>query len=85
MWGLPMLVSNWRGNREVAGDVAEYFETGPSMEMNLAQEMSALLADKGKLLALAERSRARFASEFCENDSKYRQLAAGLLSGTAET
>lgn len=85
MWGLPMLVSDWRGNREVAGDAAEYFEVGPSMEKNLADEMSVLLADKSKLLALAERSRARFASEFCENGSKYRQLVASLISETAET
>jgi glycosyltransferase involved in cell wall biosynthesis len=85
MWGLPMLVSNWRGNREVAGDAAEYFETGPLMEKNLADEMSVLLADKSKLLALAERSRARFASEFSENGSKYRQLVASLISEIAET
>ena len=85
MWGLPMLVSDWRGNREVAGDAALYFDTGPSMEKNLADEMSVLFADKSKLLALAERSRARFASEFSENGSKYRQLVASLISETAET
>lgn len=85
MWGLPMLVSNWRGNREVAGDAAEYFETGPSMEKNLADAINVLFADNNKLLALAERSRARFASEFSENGSKYRQLVASLISETAET
>lgn len=85
MWGLPMLVSDWRGNREVAGDAALYFDTGPSMEKNLADAMSGLLTDKSKLLALAERSRARFASEFSENGSKYRQLVASLISETAET
>ena len=85
MWGLPMLVSDWRGNREVAGDAALYFDTRPSMEKNLAVEMSVLFADKSKLLALAERSRARFASEFSENGSKYRQLVASLISETAET
>jgi len=85
MWGLPMIVSNWRGNREVAGDAALYFDTGRSMEKNLADKMSVLFADKSKLLALAERSRARFASEFSENGSKYRQLVASLISETAET
>ena len=85
MWGLPMLVSDWRGNREVAGDAALYFDTRPSMEKNLAVEMSVLFADKSKLLALAERSRARFASEFSENGSKYRQLVASLISETADT
>jgi glycosyltransferase involved in cell wall biosynthesis len=85
MWGLPMLVSNWRGNREVAGDAAEYFETGPLMEKDLGDKMRALLADRGKLLTLSGRSRARFASEFSENGSKYRQLVASLILGTAET
>ena len=85
MWGLPMLVSNWRGNREVAGDAAVYFETGPSMEKNLAEEMRVLLADKGKLLALAECSRTRFGSVFRENGSNYRQLVEILISETSET
>ena len=55
------------------------------MEKDLGDKMRALLADKGKLLALSERSRARFASEFSENGSKYRQLVASLILGTAET
>ena len=84
MWALPMLVSNWRGNREVAGDAAEYFEPGPSMETNLANKMSALLANKSKLPALSERSRERFSSQFCENGSKFRELVAGLISGVVK-
>jgi len=85
MWGLPMLVSNWRGNSEVAGNAAEYFEIGPSMEKNLVDEMRVLLADKGRLLALSEHSRARFGSVFRENGSRYRQLVACLVTGAAET
>jgi glycosyltransferase involved in cell wall biosynthesis len=80
MWGLPLLVSDWRGNREVAGDAAEYFEVGHSMVKNLADKMSALLADKAKMLALSERSRARFGSVFCENGSEYRKLVGRLCA-----
>jgi len=85
MWGLPMLVSNWRGNREVAGDAAEYFEVGPSMERNLAEKMSALLADKFALLNLSERSRARFTSTFRRDGYVYRQMVKGLLGAAKET
>jgi glycosyltransferase involved in cell wall biosynthesis len=85
MWGLPLLVSNWRGNREVAGDAAEYFQVGPSLARNLARKMSVLLEDKEKLLALSERSRARFDSVFCESGSEYRELAGRLIAATDKT
>jgi glycosyltransferase involved in cell wall biosynthesis len=83
MWGLPMLVSSWRGNRDVAGAAAEYFEVTPSMEENLAAKLQVLLGDKHRLESLAARSRERFFSEFRPGDSQYSNLIARLIG--AET
>lgn len=85
MWGLPMLVSDWRGNREVAGDAAEYFEVGPSMEKNLEETMSALLGDKHALLTLSQHSRGRFSSVFRKNASVYGEMVSDLLGATKAT
>lgn len=79
MWGLPLLVSNWRGNKDVAGGVAEYFEVGPLMESNLISKLQDLLADTARLSNIADRSRQRFVSEFREDYGSV-QMVARLLA-----
>lgn len=84
MWGLPLLVSDWRGNREVAGEAGVLFETGPSMASNLEEKLRILLDDNRGLSALAERSRARFSALFREDNSGYRGLVTRLTAVSAD-
>jgi len=79
MWGLPLLVSNWRGNKDVAGGAAEYFEVGPTMEANLASKLQDLLADTVWLSNIADRSRRRFVSEFRADYGSFQTLERLLL------
>jgi glycosyltransferase involved in cell wall biosynthesis len=69
MWGLPMVVSNWRGNRDVAGAVAEYFEVGLEAESSLAERLRILLERPTALRSMAENSRKRYISEFRQDSS----------------
>lgn len=75
MWGLPLLVSNWRGNKDVAGGAAEYFEVGPLMESNLIWKLQDLLADTARLSNIAGSSRWRFVSEFHRNQADLGLMA----------
>jgi glycosyltransferase involved in cell wall biosynthesis len=84
MWGLPLLASNWRGNRDVAGAAAEYFEVGSLMEANLAAKLQVMLEDTRLRDSLAARSRARFVSEFRQRKSQYSNLVARLIGVEAD-
>jgi glycosyltransferase involved in cell wall biosynthesis len=65
MWGLPIVATDWRGNRDVAGPVAEYCETGVQMVESLAAAMEVLVNNPGKLMERSRASRERFVMCFC--------------------
>jgi glycosyltransferase involved in cell wall biosynthesis len=75
MWGLPLLVSNWRGNTDVAGAASEYFEVGPLAGLHLATKLQDLMADTGRLTNAAGRSRGRFVSEFLKSQADLDVMA----------
>ncbi len=79
MWGLPMVVSNWRGNRDVVGEAAEYFEVAPSMESNLAEKLQLVFAERSVLQSLAASSRIRYRSKFFRENCEYIDLVARLI------
>lgn len=67
MWGLPIVATDWRGNRDVGGPVAEYCETGLQMVDSLAAAMEGLVKNSEKLMERSRASRERFEMCFCEN------------------
>ncbi len=67
MWGLPVLASNWRGNHDVAGDSAVYFEVDLEIESKLAEKLQILLERPRALRSIAKESRRRYVSEFCRD------------------
>ena len=84
MWGLPMVVSEWRGNRDVAGEAAEYFDVMPSMESSLSAKLQQVLADRRTLEIRAIKSRKRFVSTFRRQESEYRGLVARLVGAQSK-
>ena len=83
MWGLPLLVSDWRGNRDVAGAGAEYFEVGPSAARNLSRSLCGILGRPDLWLARATYSRNRFVSLFSQERTVYSDFVARLLAKEA--
>jgi len=81
MWGLPIVATDWRGNRDVAGPVAEYCETGVQMVESLAAAMEVLVNNPGKLMERSRASRERFEMCFCENagSNSYVDLVGEIL------
>jgi len=67
MWGLPIVATDWRGNRDVAGPVAEYCETGVRMVDSLANAMEDLLNNPEKMMERSRASRERFEMCYREN------------------
>jgi glycosyltransferase involved in cell wall biosynthesis len=84
MWGLPMVVSEWRGNRDVTGEAAEYFDVTLSMESSLSAKLQQVLADRRTLETRAIKSRKRFVSAFRRQESEYRGLVARLVGAKSK-
>jgi glycosyltransferase involved in cell wall biosynthesis len=82
MWGLPIVATDWRGNRDVAGPVAEYCETGSGMIDSLQIAMECLVNDSAKLPERSRASRERFEKLFCEKDEPkpYVELVKNILA-----
>ncbi|MFZ4682062.1 MAG: glycosyltransferase family 4 protein [Terrimicrobiaceae bacterium] len=82
MWGLPVLATDWRGNRDVAGPDAAYCgASDPEVLSHLADSLAALLSDPQILPAMAATSRRRYESNFRQNPDPcdYRNLVARRL------
>ncbi len=79
MWGLPMVVSNWRGNRDVSGNSAEYFSVQRMMPDNLAMALKGLLHNFDVLRNKAERSRQRYVSSYRQERNEYPEFVARLI------
>jgi hypothetical protein len=79
MWGLPMVVSDWRGNRDVSGNSAEYFNVQTTMSDNLALSLKELLHDFADLRKMAECSRQRYVSSYRQERNEYPEFVARLI------
>lgn len=79
MWGLPLIVSDWRGNRDVAGCNAESYGVGPDAVRNLAEALGGFFRERGKWEEKARLSRQRFVSLYRLEKSSYPDFAARTL------
>ena len=79
MWGLPMVVSNWRGNRDVSGTGAEYFDVQTMMSVNLALALKELLPACDELRKMAECSRQRYVSNYRQERNEHPEFVARLI------
>jgi len=79
MWGLPMVVSNWRGNRDVSGPGAEYFNVQTMMSDNLALALKELLPARDELRKMAECSRQRYVSSYRQESNEHPEFVARLI------
>ncbi len=70
MWGIPLIVSDWRGNRDVAGEVAAYFDpTDANAPAKLAEAMRACLTQSSSRSAMSRASRQRYEDRFAPTAS----------------
>lgn len=65
MWGLPILATDWRGNRDVAGPGGIYAAVDESMRIQFAETLRKAFAQPQALVAGGTRSRRRFEEHFC--------------------
>jgi glycosyltransferase involved in cell wall biosynthesis len=81
MWGLPIIVTDWRGNRDVAGPDAFYVRVDNTMATHMADVLREAIFDPQRLLKLAAASRTRY--ETCHRlqtgESDYRCLVRDLM------
>lgn len=76
MWGLPLLVTDWRGNRDVAGDAAVYCQPGADLAANLAAGLGSFMGSPGTWARAAAASRRRYESEFSGEGKAFREFVA---------
>jgi len=81
MWGMPLVVSDWRGNREVAGPSAEFFEVGSTMSGSLARALFRVIENPLRWEAVARETRERFKSLYRQEIPQYPELVSSLLEG----
>jgi len=81
MWGLPIVASDWRGNRDVAGPKTAYVPADYALHDHLSEVLQQRLSAPTELSGLSIDSRQRyekyFRSETGEGD--YRRLANKIL------
>ena len=73
MWGLPIVATEWRGNRDVAGPEASYAKAGDVGE--LGRILSETLENAAQLPSRARASRIRYENHFCldQKEGDYRE------------
>ncbi|MFZ4773878.1 MAG: glycosyltransferase family 4 protein [Terrimicrobiaceae bacterium] len=65
MWGLPIVATDWRGNRNVAGSEAVYCQTHDSQTLSrLGGCLLTMLSDLQKIPLIAKASRGRYESHY---------------------
>ncbi len=82
MWGLPIVATDWRGNRDVAGPDASYVPADRMLPAHLARLLGELLTDPAGLSTFSKASRQRYEARFrlADEESDYRNLLARILS-----
>jgi glycosyltransferase involved in cell wall biosynthesis len=81
MWGLPILATEWRGNRDVAGPHALYATVDGSLPKHLAARIEEALAHSNCLAAMSSVSRARYEAQYRLDPSEcdYRDFVRDTL------
>lgn len=64
MWGLPIVATDWRGNRDVAGPDVLYVTVDGMLSQNLAVCLKEALANPARLMAMSIASRKRYETFF---------------------
>lgn len=86
MWGLPLLITEWRGNRDVAGPNAFYVQPGGKLPEGLGVALAEILSSPHRLdpasAAMRERYRSLYRLEpshapYCDYIGDLLQLAPG--------
>lgn len=74
MWGLPIVATDWRGNRDVAGPDAWYcpVPNNKKIQKSLAIYLREAIASESHLALAAKRNRFRFAEQFCHLRETHR-------------
>jgi glycosyltransferase involved in cell wall biosynthesis len=82
MWGLPILATDWRGNREVVQDAGVCCPASGDLAQNLALLLQQMLASDEALAQTAQASRRRFEKCFRSNPrhTPYRNLATEFVA-----
>lgn len=81
MWGVPLVATEWRGNRDVAGPAAEYVQPGTSIVDELVYSMERLINEPAKLAERSAALRRRFEQHFSQKGhADYRALVSLLLN-----
>jgi glycosyltransferase involved in cell wall biosynthesis len=81
MWGLPIVATDWRGNRDVAGPDARYVPVDDSLPLHIADAIRSTLDSPASLAELSHMSRARFEQlvRLQPGQSDYQTLIRRLL------
>jgi glycosyltransferase involved in cell wall biosynthesis len=85
MWGLPMVVTDWRGNRDVADPQSFYCPVQADLAASLEQTLERALGAPALWPGLASSSRGRFKQCFSNSgaDLVYPRLIGRLLEPSA--
>ena len=87
MWGLPIVATDWRGNRDVAGPDAWYCPVPKDLKIEtlLAEALRTALRSRTQWPARGEAMRRRFVTLYSENPQNppYRNLVSELLGLSA--
>jgi glycosyltransferase involved in cell wall biosynthesis len=81
MWGLPIVATDWRGNRDVAGPDAFYVRVDDTMATHMADVLREAISDPQRLVKLAAASRTRYEAYYRlqTGESDYRCLVRDLM------
>lgn len=64
MWGLPIMSTDWRGNRDVAGDDATYISVDEELPARLCEGLRSIIHASASLPSQAGKSRKRYETHF---------------------
>lgn len=83
MWGLPIVATDWRGNRDVAGPDAWYCPVPSPVLPELATTILQALRESSRFAEVGTRNRERFLEKFSFDSraGNYRRWGEGLVAG----
>jgi glycosyltransferase involved in cell wall biosynthesis len=86
MWGLPLVVTDWRGNRDLAGDTARYVQVDGNLAERLTDALRKILGDEiNRWPSVAAQSRQSFEVLYARTGfgSSVAKFTENLLRGYA--
>jgi glycosyltransferase involved in cell wall biosynthesis len=78
MWGMPLVATDWRGNREVAGDAALYASVGQGLVESLSRTL-AVACEPAHRARLARLARRRFVERYLRGTNRFSAFVARRL------